>query len=62
MTPRNNAQLRRRALSLALLALPGLAGASSLMLTGELRSRDSEGIYTPFANNSSLIGVKRRRL
>lgn len=55
MTPRNNAQLRRRALSLALLALPGLAGASSLMLTGELRSRDSEGIYTPFANNSPVV-------
>ncbi|MEZ5485920.1 MAG: HlyD family efflux transporter periplasmic adaptor subunit, partial [Lysobacteraceae bacterium] len=49
-------RLRRRALWLALLVLPTAASAADpLMLTGELRSRDSEGIYTPFANNSPVV-------
>lgn len=45
----------RRSLWLALLAVPVFAAADPLMLTGELRSRDSEGIYTPFANSSPVV-------
>ncbi|MCB1561262.1 MAG: HlyD family efflux transporter periplasmic adaptor subunit [Xanthomonadales bacterium] len=55
MTRRTEPRVCRRVLCLALLVLPGLAGASTLMLTGELRSSNSEGIYTPFANNSPVV-------
>ena len=61
MTPRtdrrrNTRSPRRRAPWLLLLGLPLMATAASpLMLTGELRSRDSEGIYTPFANSSPVV-------